>query len=91
MKMNWKNSDLWIDMINMIFGIVIIILAVIAIQSSGNGQRLFAVVFLLGTLMFLLNALKFFRRSRFQAIVFLVFAIILAAACAVSIGGVIGG
>ncbi len=86
MKLNLKNRGLWIDIVNMILGLIIIVLALIAIHNGNGGGDTFAVVFFLGAVMFFLNAVKEFQRNRFRAVLFLIVTLILVAAGLFSLG-----
>ncbi len=86
MKLNFKNRGLWIDIVNMILGLVIIVLAIIAIHNGNGGGDTFAVVFFLGAVMFFLNAVKEFPGNRFRAVLFLIITVILLTAGLISSG-----
>ena len=89
MKLNLKNKGMWIDLLNLILSLIIIILATVAILKENGGRETFAVVFALGALMFLLNAAKAYRRDWLRTALFCVLSVFFAASslfCAGLIG-----
>ena len=74
-----------IDVINMFLGIAIIVIAVIALSGGENEIYLFPVIFVLGTVLACLNAVKMLKQqNRLLGIFFLIFTGILLAACVFS-------
>ena len=87
MKLNLHDRKIWIDIINMGIGMAIIVIAIIALQGGDSDRALFNMVYLLGFIMFLLNAIRSAKSSRLLTAVFLLFAAMLAAALIISVHG----
>ena len=73
-----------IDVINMIIGISIIVMAVIALSGEENDLYLFPVIFILGSILTCLNAVKMMKHNRLFGIFFIAFTVILVCACVFS-------
>lgn len=79
-----KSNFFLVDFINVILGIAILILAFLSILEGGQ-MILFSLVFLLGMLLMLLNCYKSIRKkSMVMSIAFGAFAVVLAAAAAIT-------
>lgn len=86
MRISLNNKGMWIDLLNMVIGLAIIVLAVLAILKENGGGETCAVVFALGAVMFLLNAAKAFPHSRIRAILFCSLSVFLIASCLLAAG-----
>ena len=74
-----KSGDFKIDLINLILGILIFVLAVFAFTVE-NMLFLFPIIFLLGAIMTTLNAIKVMKNNKLFGFLFMVFGIVLLAA-----------
>ncbi len=70
-----------IDLINMIAGIAIIVLAVLALSGKESEMHLFPVIFILGAVLTCLNAVKMMKQNKLMGIFFILFSVVLLAAC----------
>ena len=69
-----------IDVINMITGVVIIIMTLIALSGGENEMYLFPVIFILGAVLTCLNAVKMMKQNKLFGIFFAIFTVVLLAA-----------
>ena len=73
-----------IDVVNMILGIAVIVVAVLALTGGDDELYLFPCIFVLGAVMSGLNSLKMMKQNKVFGIFFAVFAVVLAAECVFS-------
>lgn len=73
-----------IDAVNLVLGIVVIVAAVIALTGGEEELFLFPCIFMTGMALMILNAVKKMKQSKLLGIIFVIFAIVLAAACVFS-------
>ncbi len=71
MKFDFRDYRVWIDFLNMILGLAIIIIAILAMQGENNAVTLFSAVFMLGAVMFLLNAIRNLKTNKVFTLIFL--------------------
>ena len=70
-----------IDVINMMIGISVIVMAIIALSSEESDLYLFTVIFILGAIMTCLNAVKMMKHNKLFGIFFMIFTVVLVCAC----------
>ncbi len=80
-----KNEFFFIDLINVILGIMILVLSALSLFDSGRMLR-FAIVFILGTVLMALNCYKCLRKKSFLGVVYGIFMLVLAAAAVITFG-----
>ena len=73
-----------IDVINLILGTAILVTAVIALSGGEAELYLFPYIFLAGTILTCLNAIKIMKQNKLFGIFFIVFSAVLAIACGLS-------
>ena len=71
MKFDFRDYRVWIDFLNMILGLAIIIIAILAMQGENNAVTLLSAVFMLGAVMFLLNAIRNLKTNKVFTLIFL--------------------
>jgi len=74
-----KNEFFFVDLINVILGIAILVLAALSLFDSDSMLR-FAIVFILGTVLMALNCYKCIRKKSILGVVYGVFMLVMAAA-----------
>ena len=88
MKLNLRDVKIWVDLINMFLGAAIIILALIELIGGTFDRSVFGVIYVLGTAMFLLNAVRSFRDRKVLALIFLILAAAVAAGFVLTVRGI---
>ena len=83
--MKLKDKRMVIDYINMVIGIVILIIAVIAFRGGTGFVGMFPLLFALGTVMLILNTVKTFPDNKFLGIMFGILAVVMGAGFVVSL------
>lgn len=83
--MKFKDKRLIIDYINMLIGIVILVIAVIAFRGGAGFVGMFPLLFALGTVMLILNTVKTFPDNKFLGAMFGLLAVVMAAGFVISI------
>ena len=78
MKQEIKNKKITIDFINMLLGLAMIGIAVVAFSQDMVNYKFFPVIFSLGTVMMVLNANKYFRNNKILGSLFGVMSVVLA-------------
>lgn len=71
-----KNRKIIIDLINLILGVVIIVLALMAFSAMPMNRNIFPVIFAMGTAMLYLNAVKVHREHRMAGVCLMVLSLI---------------
>lgn len=88
MKLNLHDIKIWIDLINLFVGLAIIAVALLGLSDSISGNVMFRTVYLLGFVMFLLNAVRSFKDRKLLTVIFLILAAVLAAGFVITVHGI---
>ncbi len=78
-----KNEFIFIDLINVVLGIAILVLAALSLFDSGSMLR-FAIMFTLGTVLMALNGYKCLRKRSVLGVIYGIFMLVTAVAAVIT-------